>query len=226
MKCVLANATLKKAAKAGSSPQLVCLLSKADKCAVSTFQQFYYWLSQLKGPIDTSEKGQKDLLDMYLSSSSSISSSTMNLTTDDRGHLKKWWIGMVSKNLQIARCFQFESVEAASFICTPKDCPGHDVTVIWRESKESDYVDDYECEKGVDDASPGGVVEVEDDSRVRMHIAAIEIKDRRFTRQTEWDRKLEKLLSLRCAFWWLQLVYRDSFDLKFHVIFAGREHDE
>eukprot|EP01036_Dinobryon_divergens_P028460 gene28460-37406_t len=221
MKCDLKNATLMKTAQADSSPQLVCLVTKADKCAVSTLQQFYYWLSQLKGPIDTSRERQNRLLDVYLSSSSS---SIMNLTADDRRHLVKWWTGMVEKNLQIARCFEFESVDAASFIGTPKACPGHDVTVIWRGVKESGYDDDYECEEG---KPPGGVVKVEVDSRVRVHIAAIEVKDRRFTgQQIEWDSKLENLLSLRCAFWWLQLVYRDSFDLKFHVIFAGREHDE
>jgi len=217
MICDLKNATL---LDTYSSPQLVCLVSMADMCAISNLQQFYYWLSQLKGPIDTSREGQNRLLEVYLRKSDS--SSSMNLTTEDSGLLKKWWTGVVEKNLQIARCFDFESVEAASFIGAPKGCPDHDVTVIWREVKESGYVDDYDD----DDASSGEEVETEVDSRVRVHIAAIEIKDRRFAGQIEWDRKLENLLSFRCAFWWLQQVYRDSFDLKFHIILAGREHDE
>ena len=59
-----------------------------------------------------------------------------------------------------------------------------------------------------------------------VHIAAIEIKDRRFSESDEWDDKLAHLLSLRCVFWWLQLVHREKFDLTFHIIFGGREHDD
>ena len=50
---------------------------------------------------------------------------------------------MVQGNLQIARCFEKSSMEA-SFICAPASCPGHDVTLSWREVKDSGYVDEYE----------------------------------------------------------------------------------
>ena len=225
MKCSLVNSNLMKDSE---SPQLVSLVSKADNSPpTSILQQFYYWLSKRSVPIDdTSRGGQIELLDAHLLSLSDSSSSSMFMMIDPtmKKLLSKWWRGIVERNLQIARCFE-NNVEA-SFICAPEGCPGHDVTLLWREKKESDYVDEYEYQEGEEDSLKEEGDGEEDDSRVVVHIAAIEIKDRRFTESDEWNDKLAHLLSLRCVFWWLQLIHREKFDLKFHIIFAERDHDE
>ena len=216
MECDLVNSSLLNLSNA-DLPQLVSLVSKADNCPCSILQQFYYWLSQRSGLIDTSREGQIGLLDAFFSSLSG-SSSFMTIDTMMMKHLSKWWRGIVERNLQIARCF--ENGAEASFICAPEHCPGLDLTLLWRGKKElGGYVDEYEYQEA--ENSPKG-----EDDRVVVHIAGIEIKDRQFTDSEEWNDKLAHLLSLRCVFWWLQLVHREKFDLKFHIIFAGREHNE
>ena len=85
---------------------------------------------------------------------------------------------VVERNLQIARCFCFEdnsNIMEASFICAPQSCPDHDVTLLWRQGKESSgYVDENEYQGGDDDS-----MKVGEDDRVLVHMAAIEIKDDR-----------------------------------------------
>eukprot|EP00597_Dinobryon_sp_UTEXLB2267_P000141 CAMPEP_0170057106 /NCGR_PEP_ID=MMETSP0019_2-20121128/243_1 /TAXON_ID=98059 /ORGANISM="Dinobryon sp., Strain UTEXLB2267" /LENGTH=709 /DNA_ID=CAMNT_0010261743 /DNA_START=982 /DNA_END=3108 /DNA_ORIENTATION=- len=175
MYCELKNSVLMNQDKTKRDlPQPVSLVPMADNGVLCAFQQqFYCWLSQFPGPIDTSKRGQIDLINTYLNSSN-----LMNQETKDE--LLKWWRGIVERNLPIARCF--ENNMEASFICTPENARGHDLTFLWKELKATGFVDEYECQE-IDDSLKEG--EGEED-RVIVHIAAIEIKDRRFTPPTDW----------------------------------------
>jgi len=62
------------------------------------------------------------------------------------------------------------------------------------------------------------------ESRPKIHVAAVELKDQRATPSEEWQKKWQSLLSPRCLIWWIKRLYADEFDLEFHIVFAGREH--
>jgi hypothetical protein len=73
--------------------------------------------------------------------------------------------------------------------------------------------------KSIDDVDPS-----EQRENGTMHVAAVELKDRRCVDANEWNKKLTALTSNRCLFWLLQELFGDLLTMKFHVVFAGREH--
>lgn len=56
-----------------------------------------------------------------------------------------------------------------------------------------------------------------------FHICAIEVKNQRTTPTEDWNKKFTAL-SDRCIVWWLPAIFDEIFDVKFHVVFAGREN--
>jgi len=117
-----------------------------------------------------------------------------------------WW-GRISGRLRtLQRSFQ----DNASIIVTSKDAEGVDLVITWLEEI-------YDSESEVDQELC--VTQI-------FHIAAVELKDRRYTEFAEWQKKFECLLSPRCIVWWFRsMPLYKTCAIKFHVVFAGREHN-
>ena len=53
------------------------------------------------------------------------------------------------------------------------------------------------------------------------------MKDRKNTTTVdEWQGKVEASLSERCLVLWLKDLIADEFEVVFHIMLVGREHDE
>ena len=140
-----------------------------------------------------------------------------NTEAEFKEKLTKWWTGMVDRVFSLARCFVNPE---ASFVCVPDSNQGCDLLMVWTEEDN--------ISADIDDETPDNAASLDAATASALtivHIAAIEIKDRRFTESVEWSDKMEILLSLRCLIWWMQIIYRRKFDIRYHIVFAGREHE-
>ena len=131
-------------------------------------------------------------------------------TAEYQGKLTKWWTGMVDRVFTLSRCFISPE---ASFVCVPDSNQGYDLLMVWTEEDSTADNDEDMIEN-----APASTLTI-------VHIAAIGVKDRRFTESVEWSEKMDILLSLPCLIWWLQILYRRKFDIRYHIVFAGREHE-
>ena len=104
-----------------------------------------------------------------------------------------------------------------------KDAAGCDLVMLLREIENNKYTDDDDDNDNADSGNNnivknlGGII----------HVIAIELKDRRETKENEWQKKIGLLTSPRCILPRLRaaLLNKGYTDVCYHVIFAGREHD-
>lgn len=103
-----------------------------------------------------------------------------------------------------------------------KDAAGCDLVMLLREIENKKYAADDDDD---DDANSGTNNIVENLGII--HVIAIELKDRRETKENEWQKKIGLLTSYRCILPRLRaaLLNKGYTDVCYHVIFAGREHD-
>jgi hypothetical protein len=103
-----------------------------------------------------------------------------------------------------------------------KDAAGCDLIMLLREIENNKIADDDDDNDVTDDGN-NNIVE----NLGVIHVIAIELKDRRNTEETEWQKKIELLTSHRCILPRLRaaLLNKGFKDVQYHIVFAGREHD-
>ena len=105
-----------------------------------------------------------------------------------------------------------------------KDAAGCDLIMLLREIENNKIAAaDDDDDNDVTDDGNNNIVETPG----IIHVIAIELKDRRKTKETEWQKKMELLTSHRCILPRLRaaLLNKGFKDVQYHIVFAGREHD-
>ena len=104
-----------------------------------------------------------------------------------------------------------------------KDAAGCDLIMLLREIENNKIAAAADDDNDVTDDGNNNIVE----NLGVIHVIAIELKDRRNTEETEWQKKIELLTSHRCILPRLRaaLLNKGFKDVQYHIVFAGREHD-
>lgn len=104
-----------------------------------------------------------------------------------------------------------------------KDAHGCDLVMLLREIENNKIAADDDNDNDATDDGNNDIVE----NLGIIHVIAIELKDRRKTKETEWQKKIELLTSHRCILPKLRtaLLNKGFKDVQYHIVFAGREHD-
>lgn len=85
------------------------------------------------------------------------------------------------------------------FLDGVKDTAGTEMLMVWRQL--------------LDDES----------NTEELHVAAIELEDRRYAEPTCWDNIMDNLLAYDCVLRYLPLIAPEGKRVVLHIIFAGRE---
>jgi hypothetical protein len=105
-----------------------------------------------------------------------------------------------------------------------KDAAGCDLVMLLHEIENNKIAaDDDDNDNDATDDGNNYIVE----NLGIIHVIAIDLKDRRNTEETEWQKKIELLTSHRCVLPRLRaaLLNKGFKDVQYHIVFAGREHD-
>eukprot|EP01035_Chromulina_nebulosa_P030030 gene30030-39878_t len=170
---IFINETLKGFGKDKKNNALLALCPREHfPVSIEILKTFFCFLSDLDmQQMDNASSSKKNLRQLM--------TEFLNGAAEYQEKLTKWWTGMVDRVFTLCRCFISPE---ASFVCVPDFNQGY--VMVWTEEDSTADNDEDMIEN-----APASTLTI-------VHIAAIEVKDRRFTESVEY-----------------------------HIVFAGREHE-
>eukprot|EP01038_Epipyxis_sp_PR26KG_P009566 gene9566-12884_t len=160
-----------------------------------------------------------DFFEMKVSTQE-VSSMMINLEVSDldeedgsSDEIVKWWYKISGLCRSLWKVIS-EKPEV-SFFGTSKGAEGCDFIGIWHENPVAAQEESLTLGDGIVASSSHLVTPLP-----KLHIAAIELKDRLFTANTEWTKKAESLTGHRSALRWIQ-IFMSKFEVVLHIVFAG-----